>query len=305
MLVSASAPRLDRHSGFRSRFLDRRARPRHLPAARLRRRPDPALSRALHARRTEPVRSGHRLRPRTALAARRDGRHADCRGPGGAARHRRREPHRRGPAGRSTPRPGTPGWAAGWPRPTASCSPRSSSRSSMPAIARARNASTPAWAVRRSAASRRSILGLRHADVFSKLAVLSPSAWWGRRAILRSVAKARPKPETRIWLDIGSGEGRVAVADARRVREALVAAGWRDHDDLRYVESPGATHSEAAWAQPRRATSSSSCSRPTSEGGTSDPASQLGHRPRIPVPEPGQRCDSRDMTAGRQLRETA
>jgi predicted alpha/beta superfamily hydrolase len=90
-------------------------------------------------------------------------------------------------------------------------------------------------------------LGLRHADVFSKLAALSPSAWWGRRAILRYIAKARPKPETRIWLDIGGGEGRVAVADTRRVREALVAAGWRDHHDLRYVESPGATHSEAAW----------------------------------------------------------
>jgi predicted alpha/beta superfamily hydrolase len=91
-------------------------------------------------------------------------------------------------------------------------------------------------------------LGLRHADVFSKLAVLSPSAWWGRRAILRYIAKARPKPETRIWLDIGGGEGRMAVGDARRLREALVAAGWRDHDDLRYVEAAGATHSEAAWA---------------------------------------------------------
>ena len=85
--------------------------------------------------------------------------------------------------------------------------------------------------------------------MFSRLAVLSPSVWWGRRTILRYVAKARPKPATRIWLDIGSGEGRVAVADARRLREALVAAGWRDHDDLRYVESAGATHSEAAWAE--------------------------------------------------------
>jgi predicted alpha/beta superfamily hydrolase len=91
-------------------------------------------------------------------------------------------------------------------------------------------------------------LGLRHADVFSRLAVLSPSVWWGRRALLRYVAKARPKPETRIWLDIGSAEGRVAITDVRRLREALVAAGWRDHHDLRYVEVAGGTHSEAAWA---------------------------------------------------------
>jgi predicted alpha/beta superfamily hydrolase len=90
-------------------------------------------------------------------------------------------------------------------------------------------------------------LGLRHADVFSRLAVMSPSVWWGRRAILRYVAKARPRPATRIWLDIGGGEGRVAIADTRRLREALVAAGWRDHHDLRYAEPAGATHSEAAW----------------------------------------------------------
>ncbi len=91
-------------------------------------------------------------------------------------------------------------------------------------------------------------LGLRHADVFSRLAVMSPSVWWGRRAILRMVAKTRPKPDTRIWLDIGGGEGRVAIGDARRLREALVGVGWRDHHDLRYAEAPGATHSEAAWA---------------------------------------------------------
>jgi predicted alpha/beta superfamily hydrolase len=92
-------------------------------------------------------------------------------------------------------------------------------------------------------------LGLRHADVFSRLAVLSPAVWWGRRTILRHVDKTRPKPASRIWLDIGTGEGRAAVADVRRLREALVAAGWRDHDDLRYIESAGATHSEAAWAE--------------------------------------------------------
>jgi predicted alpha/beta superfamily hydrolase len=90
-------------------------------------------------------------------------------------------------------------------------------------------------------------LGLRHADVFSRLAVLSPSVWWGRRAILRYVARTRPRPATRIWLDIGTAEGRVAVADVRRLRQALVGSGWRDHHDLRYVEAAGGTHSEAAW----------------------------------------------------------
>jgi predicted alpha/beta superfamily hydrolase len=90
-------------------------------------------------------------------------------------------------------------------------------------------------------------LGLRHADVFGYLAVMSPSVWWGNRVILRTVAKARPRPNTRIWLDTGTAEGADALADARRLREALVGAGWREDDDLRYSEHDGATHSEAAW----------------------------------------------------------
>jgi predicted alpha/beta superfamily hydrolase len=84
-------------------------------------------------------------------------------------------------------------------------------------------------------------LGLRHADVFGRLAVMSPSVWWGNRAILRYVAKAVPKPDTRIWLDMG-------IADARRLRAALVKAGWREDVDLAYWERQGGTHSEAAWA---------------------------------------------------------
>jgi predicted alpha/beta superfamily hydrolase len=91
-------------------------------------------------------------------------------------------------------------------------------------------------------------LGLRHADVFGRLAVMSPSVWWGRRAILRHVENAQPRPHTRIWLDIGTAEGKMAVSDARRLRAALVDAGWREDDDLAYAELAGATHSEGAWA---------------------------------------------------------
>jgi predicted alpha/beta superfamily hydrolase len=91
-------------------------------------------------------------------------------------------------------------------------------------------------------------LGLRHAGVFGRLAVMSPSVWWGRRAILRYVAKARPRPSTRVWLDIGTAEGKMAVADTRRLRDALLDAGWRPDVDLEYVEAPGGTHSEGAWA---------------------------------------------------------
>lgn len=90
-------------------------------------------------------------------------------------------------------------------------------------------------------------LGLRHADVFGHLAVMSPSVWWGRGAILRYVARVKPRPKTRVWLDIGTAEGKGAVSDARRLRDALVDAGWHEDVDLEYSEPPGATHSEGSW----------------------------------------------------------
>lgn len=92
-------------------------------------------------------------------------------------------------------------------------------------------------------------LGLRHADVFGRLAVLSPSVWWGRQIILRHVAQLRAKPDTRVWLDMGTAESRTGLADARKLRAALVKAGWREDVDLAYTEVPGGTHSEGAWAQ--------------------------------------------------------
>lgn len=91
-------------------------------------------------------------------------------------------------------------------------------------------------------------LGLAYPSVFSRLALLSPSVWWNRRAILRAVRQARPRPALRIWLDMGTAEGRRGLADARALRQALVRMGWNEGDDLHYSEHTGAAHSEAAWA---------------------------------------------------------
>ena len=51
-------------------------------------------------------------------------------------------------------------------------------------------------------------LGLQRPDVFGALAVMSPSVWWDRRVILSSVRAARPKPDLRVWVDMGTAEGR-------------------------------------------------------------------------------------------------
>ena len=91
-------------------------------------------------------------------------------------------------------------------------------------------------------------LGLRHPDVFGKLAVMSPSVWWDRRMILREASALPAKLPLRIWLSVGTAEARGAALDVRRLRDILVAKGWTPGVDLEYVEAKGAPHNEEAWA---------------------------------------------------------
>ncbi|MDX6694682.1 MAG: hypothetical protein QOF02_2285 [Blastocatellia bacterium] len=95
-------------------------------------------------------------------------------------------------------------------------------------------------------------LGLKYPQVFGKLAVVSPSVWWDNRMILRDVRALSRRPRTRIWLDIGTKEGRdtaEATGGTRALRDALVAKGWKENSDLKYFEAEGAEHNETAWAE--------------------------------------------------------
>ncbi len=91
-------------------------------------------------------------------------------------------------------------------------------------------------------------LGLEYPDVFGKLAVLSPSVWWNQRSILGFVADAAPRPNLRIWLDIGTAEGTRHVRDTELLHKRLVAKGWRPGVDLKLMMVEGGFHSEDAWA---------------------------------------------------------
>jgi predicted alpha/beta superfamily hydrolase len=92
-------------------------------------------------------------------------------------------------------------------------------------------------------------LGLRHSDIFGRLAVLSPSVWWNHKNILGCVNAALPVERPRIWLDVGDSEGRRTLADADLLYRRLKANGWRDGVDLHYERIAGGTHDETAWAQ--------------------------------------------------------
>lgn len=86
---------------------------------------------------------------------------------------------------------------------------------------------------------------LTRRDVFGRAGVISPSVWWGNRAVLETV-KAFDGPPPRIWTDIGGREGLEALHDARALRDLIGAKGW-DDETFRYYEDRRADHSERAW----------------------------------------------------------
>ena len=92
-------------------------------------------------------------------------------------------------------------------------------------------------------------IGLEHPGVFGALAVLSPSIWWDRRAVLTRVEGLPARLPWRIWLDVGTGEGRDTVRNARALRGVLQEKGWEPGADLHYLEVHDAPHSETAWAE--------------------------------------------------------
>lgn len=94
------------------------------------------------------------------------------------------------------------------------------------------------------------VAGLKYPRVFGRIAALSPSVWWDRRAILNVVEASATTARPRIWLDAGTAEGNQphhVVADVRLLRDALVKKGWREGIDLQHWEHDGAGHNEQAW----------------------------------------------------------
>jgi predicted alpha/beta superfamily hydrolase len=90
-------------------------------------------------------------------------------------------------------------------------------------------------------------LVFKRRDVFSRAAAMSPSVWWGGKAILRT-AEEFGGPPPRLWLDIGGREGGGALNDARLLRDVLSTKGW-PRKTFRYYEDRRADHSERAWAR--------------------------------------------------------
>ena len=92
-------------------------------------------------------------------------------------------------------------------------------------------------------------LGLKHPQVFGRVAALSPSVWWDQLFIDRFAKDALAEPHPRIWLDIGTKEGPRIVHEVEEFRDILLQKGWEFGKDLQYQRIEGAEHNEAAWAE--------------------------------------------------------
>jgi predicted alpha/beta superfamily hydrolase len=89
---------------------------------------------------------------------------------------------------------------------------------------------------------------LRDPSVFGFIGALSPSLWFAGRSIFTTLAESSHVPG-RIYLDIGGREGKGAIDDARRMRDALIEKGYALGPELRWVEDPKGRHNEVDWGR--------------------------------------------------------
>jgi predicted alpha/beta superfamily hydrolase len=87
----------------------------------------------------------------------------------------------------------------------------------------------------------------RHPEVFGFAGVMSPSLWFADRAIFGYVA-SRQGWAGKVYLDIGTGEGRPQIRNTRLMARLLRRTAARPRLNLMYVEDKGAHHNEWAWS---------------------------------------------------------
>ncbi|MFC1743247.1 alpha/beta hydrolase-fold protein [Candidatus Riflebacteria bacterium] len=83
---------------------------------------------------------------------------------------------------------------------------------------------------------------------FGQVGVMSPSLWWADCHMLDFVVKQK-KNQVRIWLDMGTREGKSALDNARKMNTILQKMKYKHGQDYFYYEHKGAIHNEAFWAQ--------------------------------------------------------
>ncbi len=89
---------------------------------------------------------------------------------------------------------------------------------------------------------------LRHPSTFGFCGAMSPSLWFAGNSIFPFVETASFVPG-RIYLDVGTHEGSLAVQHVAHLRELLLRKGYRRRRELLVVVESGGRHEETAWAR--------------------------------------------------------
>ena len=87
----------------------------------------------------------------------------------------------------------------------------------------------------------------RHQDVFGFAGVMSPALWFADRAIFNYVAHVNAWTG-KIYIDIGTAEGRFQVRNVRLMVRLLRRSASRPRLNVLFVQEKGAGHNEAAWS---------------------------------------------------------
>lgn len=98
-------------------------------------------------------------------------------------------------------------------------------------------------------------LGLNLPQVFGHIGMVSPSLWWNQREPLHDAW--RYPHHLKLWLDMGTREGSRKVKvdfnpnirNVRELRQIFLARGYREGQNLGYLEDRGALHNEWWWGQ--------------------------------------------------------
>jgi predicted alpha/beta superfamily hydrolase len=89
-------------------------------------------------------------------------------------------------------------------------------------------------------------LGMRHPDVFSKVACLSSSFMWNGMDLVRQMETAPKKVPVKFYIDAGTN--RDPLTPTQHMKEVLKARGYVQGKDLYYHAHKGGKHHESSWA---------------------------------------------------------
>ena len=83
----------------------------------------------------------------------------------------------------------------------------------------------------------------RHPNIFSKAGGVSSSFWWNQGM---AISKLPERVPVKFYIDAGTRDD--GLEETTKMRDAMLAKGYREADDLMFYSAEGARHNEASWA---------------------------------------------------------